>query len=90
MSVDIEALILDGGDDPKQYVITPIFTGSVAFSADNARNLGLKIGYDPIPENPCHGEVWGSPRANRFSSSQKKGLLAASEWYVEIEDVSLD
>jgi hypothetical protein len=90
MSVDIEDLILEGGHNPKQYVTTPIFTGSVAFSADNVRNLGLRIGYDPIQENPYHGEVWGSPRANRFSNPQKKGLLAASEWYVEIEGVSLD
>lgn len=90
MSVDVEALIIADGHDPKEYVTTPVFIGSVAFSAGVARALDLRVGYDPIPKNPYHGEVWGNPRPNRFSNSQKKGLMAASAWYVELKDVDLD
>jgi len=89
MSVDIESLILESDDDPKKYVTTPTFTGSVTFFANDARKLDLVIGYDPIFENPYHGEVWGSARPNRFSNPQKKGLMAASTWYVELKDVFL-
>lgn len=89
MSVDIEALIVADGHDPHEYVTTPIFTGSVALRAGDARALQLRIGYDPLPDNPYHGEVWGSSRPNRFSRRQKNGLIAASTWYVELKDVAI-
>ena len=34
--------------------------GSGQFSASDIRALNLWAGYDPIPENRCHGEVWGT------------------------------
>jgi hypothetical protein len=89
MSVDIEALILQAGKDPQEYVITPVFIGAVSFSADSARDLGLLVGYDPIPKNEYHGEVWGRNKPNRFSRSQKRGLNQASEWYVQLPDVEI-
>lgn len=89
MSVDIEALIIEGGEKPKEYVKTPVFTGSVQFSAGDARELGLMIGYDPISTNPYHGEVWGVVRPNRFTKSQQRGLITVSEWYIELEGVNL-
>ena len=51
MSVDIESLIVQAGEDPKEYVTTPKYTGSVAFSAGAARDLRLRVGYHPVPEN---------------------------------------
>lgn len=71
MSVDIERLMLADGVDPREYVTTPVFTGSVAFSAGAARALGLIVGYDPIPTNPYRGEVWSADRPNRFSRQQR-------------------
>ena len=59
MSVDVEALIVSAGFIPQNYVTTPVFTGSVFFTAAAIRDQGLRIGYDPIPENKFHGEVWG-------------------------------
>ncbi len=88
MSVDILGLIVEAEIDPVDFVTTPVFTGSVMFKAEFIRNLGLLIGYDPIdPENPFHGEVWGYPRPNRFSSRQERALLAESQWFVEIPGV---
>ncbi len=89
MSVDIEKLIVAGGEIPQEYVTDPVFIGSVSFSAGAARNLSLRVGYDPLPDNPYHGEVWGSSSANRFSRSQKKGLGQVSTWYVEIQGVEI-
>ena len=54
------------------------------------------IGYDPIegtaefPENPYHGEVWGSARPNKFTNPQKKAIQSASEWFVEIPGVAVN
>lgn len=91
MSVDIEKLIVAGGEDPKTYVVTPVFTGAVAISASAARSLGLWVGYDPLDDNPYHGEVWNSiiNRHNKFSKAQKDGLAAAAEWYVPLDGVEL-
>lgn len=89
MSVDIEELILAAELDPRQYVTTPKYIGSVAFSAGSARVANLLVGYDPLPKNPYHGEVWGNPRPDRFTGTQKRKLIAASEWYVEIPGVEI-
>lgn len=89
MSVDIEAKIVASGLEPRRYVTTPVFTGSVCFSAQSVRDLGLWIGYDPLPENEHHGEVWGNPRPNRFTKSQVNDLQGAAEWYVPLEGVAV-
>lgn len=89
MSVDIEAKIMDDEIDPRKYVTNPIFTASVAFLASAARTRNLWVGYDPLPENPYHGEVWGNHRPNHFTRAQKKGLQAASVWYVRLDGVEL-
>ena len=89
MSVDVEAKIIADHLSPHEYVTTPAFTGSVHFLASAARALDLWIGYDPLPENPYHGEVWNSVRPNRFSNAQKKGLQNACNWYVPLDDVEI-
>lgn len=95
MSVDILKLIENAGVNAKEFVITPVFTGSVVFAAGAARKIGLLVGYDPlegvsgVQDNPHHGEVWRTPPKSRFSSSQRKALLTASEWFVEIPGVRL-
>jgi hypothetical protein len=91
MSVDIEKLITTGGHNPRQYVVNPVFTGAVAFSARAIRSLGLWIGYEPVQGNPYHGEIWSNVllRHNRFTGTQVNGLGAAATWYVPLEGVEL-
>lgn len=89
MSVDIEAKIVEAKCDPRAYVTTPVFTGSVKIGAGHIRELLLWIGYHPLPENPHHGEVWGTTKPNRFTGNQKKGLQAAAEWYVQLDNVDI-
>ncbi|MDX0517382.1 hypothetical protein GOL81_21235 [Sinorhizobium medicae] len=77
MSVDLERSVLDAGGDPRAHVIAPPFVGAVRFVAGQLREEEFLVGYDPLPSNPHHGEVWGS-----FTASKKKKLLALAEIYV--------
>jgi hypothetical protein len=89
MSVDIERLIVESGQDSKQFVTTPKFTGSVAFAVGVARSASLLVGFDPLEDNPFHGEVWGKARPNRFTGSQTTTLRNAASWYVAIDGVDI-
>lgn len=95
MSVDLEKLMVDDGVDPREFVITPVFTGAVSFSAGSARDLDLIIGYEPVkddpnqPDNPYHGEVWRKEEAKKFTNSQTKGLQRSAEWYVPLDGVDV-
>lgn len=95
MSVDIEKLIVAAGQDPRVYVTTPRFTGSVAMPAGKVRELDLWVGYDPVkdapnePDNPHHGEVWATKPKKSFTDAQKNGLARLARWYVELPDVDI-
>ena len=96
MSVDLEVLMIKANVNPRNFVTTPKFRGSVSFTAKVVRDLGLRVGYDPIvgderlEPNPYHGEVWGGDdRPNKFTNGQKKRLHRAACWYVQIENVSI-
>ncbi len=91
MSVDLEALIIEAGLDPKKYVTTPRWVGSIRFTAKSLRDLDFQIGFDPLeedppdqPANPFHGEVWGN-----FTRGKQKDLSRLAEWYVQLEGVGL-
>jgi hypothetical protein len=34
------------------------------------------VGFDPLPENPYHGEVWGA-----FSKAKQKRLPELCQWF---------
>jgi hypothetical protein len=90
MSVDLEKLMQDDDIDPKAFVTTPRWIGSVIFRAGDLRNLALQVGYDPLPEmpgqpaNPYHGEVWGTA-----ARAKRKEVKALAAWYVPIPGVAL-
>ncbi len=90
MSVDLKQLIECAGLDPKSYVTTPRWMGSLLFKVSDLRKLGFSVGYDPIetPEpNPYHGEVWGT--FSKGENGTRKKLQDAAVWFVEIENVSI-
>lgn len=91
MSVDIEQLMIADDVEPKAYVTSPKYVGSVAFTAQSLRDVGLRIGYDPIPNvNPYHGEVWGTEvKPSRFTGAQRNAILSSASWYVQILGVEL-
>jgi len=68
LSVDLQRAIEESGRDAVQFVTTPRWIGSVRFTAQQLRNEGFLVGFDPLPpDNPFHGEVWG-----QFSPGKKK------------------
>lgn len=84
MSVDLQAQIEELGIDAQTYVTTPRWLASVRFEAGPLREEDYSVGFDPLEENPHHGEVWGT-----FSKSKQKRLLQLCEWFVEMEGVSI-
>ena len=58
MSVDIEEWMIADGLDPLHYLPDPMH-GATRISVGELRNRGFKVGWDPLPENPHHGGVWG-------------------------------
>jgi len=84
MSVDVKKLIEAAGIDPREFVTSPRWTGSLLISVGDLRDKQLLVGYSPIDENPYHGEAWG-----KLSRGQKNDLLARSTWFVQIPGCSL-
>lgn len=84
MSVDLQKQIEEAGLDARTYVTTPKWVGSLRLEAGALRGENFMIGFDPLPENPHHGEVWGT-----FSKSKQKRLRELSQWFVPIEGVSI-
>lgn len=81
MSIDLQQQIEEAGLNAKEFVTTPRWIGSVRFQASQLRSEGLWVGFNPLDDNPYHGDVWGR--------SKKKRLLQLCEWFVPIEGVSI-
>jgi hypothetical protein len=64
MSVDIEEWMAADGLSPDHYITDPE-QGAVRMTVRDLRALGLQVGWDPIPGNPHHGEVWGLTNSGR-------------------------
>jgi hypothetical protein len=79
MSVDLQRLIEEAGLNPKTYIMSPPWIGAVRFTAGELRAEGLKVGYDPVADNPYHGQVWGT-----FSKQTQKRLAALASEFVPI------
>jgi hypothetical protein len=84
MSIDIKKSIEEAQLVAVDFVTTPKWIGSVIFKVDSPRSLGLLVGYDPLPDNLHHGEVWGA-----FSKAKSKSIQQASQWFVAIPDVAV-
>ncbi|WP_324779907.1 hypothetical protein [Thiobacillus sedimenti] len=84
MSVDLQAQIEEAGLSAVDYVTTPPWLGSVRFEAGVLRAEGYQVGFDPLDDNPHHGEVWGS-----FSKSRQRRLKQLCTWFVSIEGASI-
>jgi hypothetical protein len=84
LSIDLKKLIESKDLDPKKYVTTPRWIGSVLLPVQGVRHLGCKVGFNPLDDNPYHGEIWGA-------STKKiaKKLSALAHWFVPINDIDL-
>lgn len=84
MSVDLQCSIEEAGLDARADVTTPRWTGSVRFAAGALRTEPFQVGFDPLPDNPHHGEVWG-----QFSRARQRKLTTMCAWFVAIEDIAI-
>jgi hypothetical protein len=85
LSVDLQREIEESGLDTMKFVTNPPWIGSVRFTAQQLRDEGFRVGFDPLPPgNPFHGEVWG-----RFTKGKQKQLLRLAQWFVAIPGVGL-
>lgn len=85
MSVNLQNEIEQANIDARAYVSSPPWLGAVRFEAGQLRAIELIVGYDPLPGDPHHGEVWGN-----FSKGKKRQLLNIANWFVAIDGVSID
>jgi hypothetical protein len=79
VSIDLQRPIEEAGMNSKGFVSNPPWLGAIILKAQDFRTESLIVGYDPVPENPYHGQVWGN-----FTGATKKKLLGLAAWYVQI------
>ena len=84
LSVDLKRQIEEAGLDARQYVTDAQWLSSIYFTAGALRENGFLVGSDPLPNNPYHGEIWGS-----FTTAQKKILQQLCRWFVQIDNVEI-
>jgi hypothetical protein len=64
MSVDIEEWVVADGLASLHYVDDETH-GAVRINVGTLRATGFQVGWDPLPENPHHGAVWGIGNGSR-------------------------
>ena len=84
LSVDLKRQIEEAGLDARRYVTDARWLGSIYFTAGALRENGFLVGFDPLPSNPYHGEIWGS-----FTRPQKEKLHQLCRWFVQIDNVEI-
>jgi hypothetical protein len=90
VSCDSENCIIERGFEPKSYVAdNPKWCGAIILTAESMRLVEreghpLSIGMWPLPENHCHGAIWG-----KINSSRAIELLRNCEWLWEAEGVRI-
>lgn len=84
LSIDLFREIEEVGLDPRTYVTTPHWVGSLLFDAGQFRKLGMLVGFDPLETNPYHGQVWGN-----FNKANQRSLLSQCSWFVMLENVKI-
>jgi hypothetical protein len=84
MSIDLQTQIEDAGLDARMFVTTPRWIGSLRFETGALRTASFQVGFDPLPENPHHREVWGT-----FSRSNQQKLRELCQWFVLIPGVEI-
>jgi hypothetical protein len=82
MSVDVGQLLDERGLNEAFHV--PQGMGAVRFRVGATRDLGFRVGSDPLPDNAEHGEVWDVK-----SKKGRKIQGIVEDWVVELPGVAL-
>ncbi|CAN5227793.1 hypothetical protein BH10PLA2_BH10PLA2_38650 [soil metagenome] len=94
VSLDIAKLIEEKGANVATYVSSPVHVGAIQWTAGQVRGHTNIVGYDPLPENDCHGAAWPVPypttSAQRKAAKRAaKSLIAEATWCVPIPGVDV-
>ena len=84
LSVDLDVVATEERIDLRARFQADDCLGAVSVRTVIVRNEQLQVGYDPEPQNICHGQIWGNPQ-----NKKRRRLLKSCDWYVQIEGVSL-
>jgi len=84
MSVNLKALIELMDLNPYEYVTNANWPGSIMMQVGGLRAISVKVGYDPLLDNPCHCELWAN-----FTRSKMNELVDLSTWFVTIPGVEI-
>lgn len=82
MSIDLKRLIEEDGFDATTVVTVEPHIAAVLLLASDFRTSGFRVGYDPLPHNLYHGEVWGN-----FSKGRQRTLLRTCSWLVPVPGI---
>ena len=83
MSVDLEQLLTGAGLPHDARV--PRGVGAVALPVGQVRELALKVGSDPVPDNQFHGQAWGV----RSKGIKQRLCGLVDSWIAPLEGVDL-
>ena len=88
LSVDLEPFILADGIDPKRHVTTLKLMASIVLPVGSFRSRSFLVGYDPLEDNPYHGDVWqDAQRGSKLTRSVRMALLRESTWLVPVPGI---
>jgi hypothetical protein len=80
-SVLIAKLVEESGATIAEIVRSRGMLGAIAISVREVRSRGLQAGFDPLPDDPHHGQIWG-----KITRGTSNALLVQSAWAVAIPD----
>ena len=86
LSVDLEQLLVQDGEDVDDFFKDGDCLGVVSFPVEEVRQNDFLVGYEPIPTDIYHGEVW-QPQLKRNTFA--KQIKEYASWFIPIEGVSL-
>lgn len=89
LSCDSLTCIVGAGADPAAWAPSAHWDGAVTITVTNFRSLQdptnpYKIGMVPLPDNDCHGAIWG-----KITKGQSNKLISKSEWLVALAGVEI-
>lgn len=85
MSVDIETMLQNDGVDVETRLPNDDW-GAIRLRCGNLREYNCKVGRDPLPDNPQHGEVWGIDKAKRRKKNKER-LVTDCQWIKKAKGV---
>jgi hypothetical protein len=88
VSLDIEKLIVEQGQQPAQYVTSTKHPAAISWPVGALRGgeADCFVGYDPLPENSAHGAAW--PKS-KLKSNRSKKIIATAVWLVPMPGVDV-